>query len=418
MTRFAILAATLALLSCTHPTTAAPPAAVPDARAAAPAPTPVAPAPAPAKVPPEVVKAMNQFSLELYLGVRDQSGNLILSPSSIAAALGMTSAGARGLTLRELASALHLDGIADRDAALGALLDALAARDGQDGLALRVANRVWVRPGLHLAPGFAGTMHDRYRSSLGELDLARDPEAARAAINRWIADQTAQRIPELFARGQLAADSQMVLTNAIYFKGAWKESFRKELTRPAEFRSPGGKQIAQMMHADTFMRSFHDADVDVVELPYRGGMSMLIVVPIADDGLAAVEKRLPGAYQGWVEQLGPVEVQLALPRFTARKRLELKEVLRGLGVREAFADSADFSGITTDVALMIDAVVHEGFIEVNEEGAEAAGATGVVTVPTSAMPDPHPVVADHPFLYLIRDDATGAILFIGRVENV
>lgn len=371
----------------------------------------------------EAVAGTNQFTVDLYRTVAKKPGNVFASPLNVATALGMTAAGAKGETASQIAKVLHLpDGSTD---GLGALAEsvrgAVAAPDGGDA-AVTTANAGWFDESEPILPEFL----DRLRRSFGaephRVDFHNSPDAAREAVNRWVADQTRDKIQDLLKPDHVRADTSFVLTSAIYFKGYWAFPFDPKLTRDEPFKAPDGPVPAKLMNQSAQRLPYREDDeAQAVNLPYKdGSLSMLVVLPKRADGLAAVEAGLTAEkIHEWATTLRPSPVDLALPRFQSTAELNLKDELSALGMADAFDPAkADFSGITGRRDISLSAVVHKAFVEVEEKGTEAAAATAVVGLRMSAIPRP-PVVfrADRPFLYLIRDTKTGAILFIGRLEK-
>lgn len=368
----------------------------------------------------KVADSSNEFAANLFRELGRKKGNLFFSPFSLTSALGMTSAGARGRTAAEMRKALCFS-LADRalHPALGKLVARLVEKDS--GQKLGMANALWVRKGLALEPGYLAQMKASYGAAPREVDYAKDPERARKAINGWVEQQTLEKIKELLTPGDVDRGTRMVLTNAIYFHGLWAERFKKEQTRDGPFWLTRTRSVSTplMRLAGKKLGYRKGPAFALLELPYQGGRTaMMLVLPDARDGLAAVEK-LP-----WDKTLfeGLRETKLdevVLPRFKLTARYELQKVLQALGMKSAFGAGADFSGIAgKKEPLQISKVIHKAFVDVNEEGTEAAAATAVVTraagPPAAAAPR---FVADHPFLFFIRDRATGTILFVGRVVD-
>jgi serpin B len=388
------------------------------------APAPGQPTPVPdgnAKAaPPTVAYANNAFALDLYASLRQRQGNLFFSPHSIHVALGMTYAGARGPTARQMASVLHLTIPQDKlHAAFAALIKDLntGGKIGDRELyKLVVANALWAQNGYPFHADFQNVVSANYRAALRQVDFINATEDARLEINRWVEKQTNDKIKNLLPTGVLTPLTRLVLTNAIYFKSSWANQFPKFATRDAPFHVTSDKttQVKMMRQAERF-GYFEADDLQAVELPY------IVLLPRNADGLADLEKNLTGAkLADWVGGLKARRAQLALPRFTFSSQFSLSKTLQSLGMTDAFSpDAADLSGIATVEKLFIQAVIHKAFVDVNEEGTEAAAATAVA-IGVGAMLEPDkPVVftADHPFLFVIRHRDSGAILFIGRVVN-
>jgi serpin B len=382
--------------------------------------------------------ACNRFGFDLYARATVRDANLALSPLSAAAALAMAAAGARGETLAQMSRVLHVDGLADAQSAFAALLvseepgavDEIAGMLREAGAdqfpELAVADRVWVQKDRRYRADFLTVLRDQYRASLGQVDFIRVAEAARAEINGWVTEQTRGRITELLAQGDVGAYTRIVLTNAVYFKSKWQYPFVPEATHEEKFRTPTGAKPARMMRQVSFFRHAHLDDVQLVELPYVGDrISMIVVLPDGANGLDDAERQIGRSYDRWLAALTMREVNLWLPQWTTRKTLALADLLKAMGMALAFKpgpSGADFSGMSDQDAFYISAVIQQVFVDSNETGTEAAAATAVVmgmAVSESFPPPPRPVVfhADHPFVYIIRDRQTGAVLFLGRVVD-
>lgn len=366
-----------------------------------------------------VVGGNNRFALDLYARLREAEGNLFASPFSVSTALAMTSAGAAGRTAEEMAAVLHLpEDAAARHRAFGALIASLDTGAGLGGYRLSIANRLWAQAGFPFLETFLATTRDHYRAALGTVDFSRDAEGARGAINAWVEEKTEGRIEDLMPRGSVTADTRLVLANAIYFKGRWAAPFDRDLTHSGPFHVGPGRtvEVPLMRRHGTFRAAWAEG-LAVLELPYEGAdLSMLVILPDAEDGLPEVEGRLsPEAVDAWIGALRERGLVVTFPRFRVTSAFSLNAILAALGMPSAFdPDAADFSGMDGRRDLVIQAVVHKGFVEVNEEGTEAAAATGVSVGAVSA---PLMFIADHPFLFLIRDNVTGSLLFIGRVVD-
>lgn len=357
------------------------------------------------------------FALDLYARLREKnSGNLFFSPASISTALAMTYAGAKGQTADEMARALRFDAPPEQlHAAFEALLRVLRA--DRPGCQVSVVNQLWGQQGYRLLPEFLQTTGTRYGAELVELDFARSEEA-RQTINRWVAEQTRGKIEDLIPPDTLNASARLVLTNAIYFKGDWASKFMAEATQDAPFHMGDNKRVDAPLMFQQGLFSHATADgLQVLELPYAGGdLSMLVLLPDNPDGLADLEQRLTAEnLSQWTADLLPNEVLVYLPKFRLSGEFELADALHALGMVAAFDPArADFSGISGSRELFLSAAIHKAFVDVNEEGTEAAAATAIVGM-TGAAPTIHEFRADHPFAFLIRDNATGGLLFAGRV---
>ncbi len=368
----------------------------------------------------EVVRGNNQFAWDLYAKLREAEGNLFFSPYSISTALAMTYAGARGETAEQMAETLHFTAPdEDLHRAMGALVDALNKAGEEGDFELAVANALWGQSGYEFLDAFTEMVEKSYGAGLERVDFQRQTEAARQTINQWVEDKTNERIEDLLKPGVLSPDTRLVLTNAIYFKGDWASQFDKDATRDRPFTRVGGDKIdVPMMYQKGEFRYGGNNVCQILELPYEGDdLSMLVILPRTAEGLADLEKGLsPEWLDRWAQPMRKQEVHVYLPRFEITAEFSLKDVLIAMGMRDAFSEDADFSGMTGRRDLFISAVEHKAFVEVTEEGTEAAAATAVV-MNERAAPLPVTFRADHPFLFLIRDNGTGSILFVGRVAN-
>lgn len=373
-----------------------------------------------------LVAGNNAFALELYSELKSAEGNLFLSPYSISSALAMTYAGARGNTAAEMEKALHFGrGQAGTHPAFAALQARLAAAENQGNVRLAVANSLWPQAGYPFLPEYLKQVKDAYDADVAPLDFKGDVEGARQTINQWVARQTQEKIRDLIGRGGLDPLARLVLVNAVYFKGNWASPFKPEQTAPADFYvSPETTvPVPLMVQARKFAYAEFDGG-QVVQLPYAGnGLSMLVVLPQEKDGLAALEAQLtPERLAEWRRQLHARAVCVYLPKFKMKwGTAALNGPLQALGIVDAFRDArADFSGMDGQPRwLYVGAVLHQAFVEVNEGGTEAAAATAVVMEARAMRPQAPPVEfrADHPFLFLIQEERTGAILFLGRLAD-
>src|SRR5262245_17584153 len=371
----------------------------------------------------EVVQGNNQFAVDLYAKLREQPGNLFLSPASISTALALTYAGARGQTAEQMAKVLHFPAHQEKlHEAFAALQRGLNGAGAKGGYRLSLANRLWGQQGYHFHADFLTITRDTYSAELAQVDFAQEPETARQSINSWVEERTEARIKDLIPPGVLDDRTRLVLTNAIYFKGDWTKPFDKGATRDDIFRVTRDKTTrVPLMHKQDDFRFRAGDGLKVLDLPYaKGDLSAVILLPDAIDGLPALEAKLNQEGLGrWLSDLRKQKVQVFVPRFKLTCEFLLADVLRSMGMPLAFDEQrADLSGISSQERLSISAVIHKAFVDVNEEGTEAAAATGVVAT-TVALELDEPAVfrADHPFIFVIRDNRTGSILFMGRVAN-
>jgi serpin B len=373
----------------------------------------------------KVADSVNALAFDLYGRLSRQDGNLFFSPASISSALAMTYAGATGGTEKEMATVLHFaaTGLARKPfhEAFGTLTSLLNSSNERGGYVLNTANRLWGQKSYSFRDDFLTLTREQYGAELQTVDFAQS-EAARREINRWVEKQTRDKIVDLIPSGVLNQYTRLVLTNAIYFNGAWEHDFSKKATKDAPFYLSGGEKIeTKMMHQQNDFRYTAADGVQVVQLPYVGyEISMVVLLPAKRDGLPALEKKLSAEnVNRWIGSLGKREVKLALPKFKLTSQFQLSSVLKSLGMTTAFSDQADFSRMSTGERLRISEVLHKAFVDVNEQGTEAAAATAVLIEATGAPVPQEPVEfrADHPFVFLLRDNRTGAVLFLGRVVD-
>ncbi len=364
----------------------------------------------------------NRFAFDLLKVLPPDSENFVISPFSISAAMAMTYAGARGETKEQMARVMHFKnddtGFHQVYGEYLAELDQMAG----DSISLNIANSLWAQQDYHFLDSFFEVIESDYDSQTFQADFMADRESIRMDINDWVYKQTAENIDNLIARGVLTADTRLVLINAIHFFGPWLEEFDAELTREDTFYpSPGEQSQAYFMSKRDTFPYFEDENMQVLEMPYaEGNFSMMMILPAEGNELVQVEESLDAiCFFRLTRQVRPTAVELHLPRFDAQTKVDLEETLASMGMTDAFADYADFSGMTGQRDLKIDKVIHQAMIEVAEKGTEAAAATAVVAIRKSAVEqDAYTIFhADRPFLFFIKDNEHQSILFAGRVMD-
>ncbi|XP_070783960.1 leukocyte elastase inhibitor-like isoform X2 [Enoplosus armatus] len=410
--------------------------------------------------PTPLSKANTTFSLALLknLGDNDKTANLFYSPFSISSALAMVMLGARGNTATQMSEVLSFTE-AEKPQHAGAqqmqmqqqihsklplyLLKALKTQDCQDDVhvgfakllselnkadapyALSVANRLYGEQSYQFVEDFLGKTQKHYNAELETVDFVTSSDAARVHINSWVEKQTQGKIKDVLAQGVVDSMTRLVLVNAIYFKGNWNKQFQESATRDAKFRlNKKDTKPVKMMHQKTKfpLTYIPEANCQILEMPYKGKeLSMLIFLPNefedSTTGLEKLEKEL--TYDNFVEWTRPdmmdeVEVQVGLPRFKMEEKYDMKNVLVSMGMVDAFdITMSDFSGMSPANDLVLSKVIHKAFVEVNEEGTEAAAATAAIMMMRCFMP-PATFIADHPFLFFIRHNPSMSILFAGR----
>ncbi|MDH7486987.1 MAG: serpin family protein [Anaerolineae bacterium] len=373
-----------------------------------------------------VVAGNSAFAFDLYQALREAEGNLFYSPYSISAALAMTYAGARGDTELQMADTLHFTLPQARLHPAFNGLDQMLAQRGkgaagkdEQGFRLNIVNAIWGQKDYAFLAEFLDLLAENYGAGLRLLDFVRAPEEARLIINEWVSEQTEGRIKDLIPQGLIDELTRLVLTNAIYFNAAWAQPFQEELTADGPFYLLDGSQVTVPMMRQTESFGYGEGQgYQAVELPYDGQeLSMVILLP-EKGNFEPFEAALSAeGVQAIVQGLQQRQVALTLPRFKFESAFALADTLAAMGMPDAFGDAADFSGMTGERDLFISEVIHKAFVAVDEAGTEAAAATAVIMKRLSMPEQPVEVSVDRPFVFLIRDIETGAILFIGRVVN-
>ncbi len=380
---------------------------------------------------------VNDFGVDLYRMLTDPSRtrnatvdqappqqNLVFSPASIAIALAMTRTGARGTTATEMDTVLHVGDATALPHSMNALSAAFDSRTQQVAMpgsdpvdvTLNVANSLWGQQDLAFEKAFLDQLATEYGAGLQLVDYTTDPEGARKLINAWVNDATKQRIRELIPQGVITPESRLTLVNAIYMKAPWLNAFVKERTAPAAFTTLAGSTVqAPFMQLAEELKYSKGAGWQAVELPYVGNeLSMVLVLPDDGEALDSAVAAVPTV----ATTAATRQVTLSMPKFDIETTAELSTLLGAMGMPTAFTDSADFSGMTTKDKLVISAVIHQANITVDEAGTEAAAATGVTMRATSAnLNEPVALTLDRPFVFAIRDNPTGAVLFLGHIGD-
>jgi len=370
-----------------------------------------------------LVQNNSTFAMALYQKLcESEKGNVFCSPYSISTALAMTYAGARGNTEKEMAETLRFSLAQERlHPAFAQVESTLHDVQKSGDVKLSVANSLWPERSYVFRDDYMGLILKYYGVSITPLNYVQEPSASRITINKWVEEKTQSKITDILQPPDIDDLTRLVLVNAIYFKGSWKRQFNAEKTKEIPFHLSPQKSIQVPMM--TQEENFRHADLeffDMLELPYAGGgLSMLVMLPKTHDNLTQLEASLSVEnLKLWQERLGMKKVVVSLPKFKTTCRFGLNETLKAMGMIEAFnVRKADFSGMDKDNGLYISAVIHKAFVDVNEEGTEAAAATAVVMTLRSIPPPPVIFCVDRPFVFLIQENTTGSILFMGRVIN-
>jgi len=381
----------------------------------------------------------NHLAFLVYKTLLQQSNgtekveNVFFSPASIFAALTMVYAGTRGETANQMKELMKLEhGSTDKDLheAVHTMWQKLL--DCSSEASFELGNRIWLQSGMDVVESFQDTLRSYYQADAQQADFTTSAEKVRLEINEWVESQTKEKIKDLIGEGILNELTRFVIVNAIYFKGKWKVPFKKDDTTDLPFRSKDNVQsIPFMVKGGGRFRYFEDnvLKCQVLELPYQGtDIVMVLALPSDVDGLCAMidaidmqckeGKPLSDIVDNWV--LGrPEKVDVYIPRFKFSQSCELSNTLSKLGMSDLFNNNADLSGVTGKRDLFVKYVIHKAFVEVNEEGTEAAAATAAIAM-MRCMPIPRPTPvfkADHPFMFLIYDRNTKAVIFMGHAAD-
>lgn len=370
----------------------------------------------------EVVQGNNQFSFDLYQEMNKQeSGNVFYSPYSIFSALAMTYEGAENETAQEMKSVFYFPSKEELRPNFALVYNKIN-QASNDAYELRTGNALWVQHDYSFLDGYLSRVESYYGGKAANLDFVKEPEKSRNTINSFIAEQTNDKIKDLISASDLDSGTRMVLTNAIYFKGLWEYEFKKDRTREEDFKVSDDQTVkVEMMELrpEEDLNYAETEDLQIIELPYQGEkVSMFVILPRED--LSQLEPLNEEKFREWQGQMQerPVD-SVYLPKFKFKTKYYLKDVLVNMGMSNAFNPGlADFSGMTRGRDLFIDFVVHQAFVEVDEKGTEAAAATGVGMKLTAVMPQYQRIFnADHPFIFVLQDNETDSILFLGKVVD-
>jgi serpin B len=373
-----------------------------------------------------IVEANNKFAFDLYSKYKTEEGNIFISPYSISTALMMTYEGAKGQTAKEMQEVLYIPENAElRRNAVSQIYNELNKEDKP--YKLSTANALWSQEKFQFRKDYIDLVEKYYGGSVTNLDFVGNKESSRLVINGWVEEQTNDKIKDLIPSGALTTDTRLVLTNAIYFKGKWVKQFNENETKEQNFQIAQNNNIPvpMMQRADekSIFNYAENNDVQLLELPYSGeDLSMLIILP--KNSLENLENSFTlNQLSKWKESLAEQRVNIYIPRFKFETKYFMEKILPGMGMPTAFSNSSDFSGMEDDPSenLKIDNVVHQAFVEVNEEGTEAAAATAITIMAKATSVGSEPRIptfrADHPFILIIQQKDTGNILFMGRVNN-
>ncbi len=374
----------------------------------------------------QLAKDNTSFAVDLYIQLKSKDGNLLFSPYSISTALAMTYAGAKGDTEQQMAKTLRFSlSQTQLHNTFKELESTVNAVQKSGDIELSIANSLWPQLDYPFLKSYLALIENNYSAKITPLDYHQHTEASRNTINSWVESKTNNKIKELIAPGLLDASTRLVVTNAVYFKGKWILPFSKSMTNDETFHiSPNHPAKVPMMHQKEYFGYLETKDLQVLAMPYMGKqISIMIILPRKADTLENIEKQLTAdKIAEWKTALRSTQVEVTLPKFKFTSMFMLNESLYKMGMRDAFSEKANFAGMNGKPHdLYISAVIHKAFIELNEEGTEAAASTAVVMAKTMA-PMPSPIApsvfkADHPFAFVIYENTTDTVLFMGKVSD-
>ncbi|XP_032905363.1 leukocyte elastase inhibitor-like isoform X4 [Amblyraja radiata] len=366
-----------------------------------------------------------QFALDLFKHLDEQNrvGNIFVSPFSISVALALVYLGAKEKTAAQMAQMLGFDEVKDVHSEFQKLQTELINPKAK--YSLKLANRLYGEKTYTFLPDFLAASLKHYQAGLGAVDFLKAAEAARQEINSWTEEQTAGKIQNVLEKGTVGSDTRLVLVNAIYFKAKWKHTFKKRDSFTGQFKlNQSITKDLEMMQRTGFILYFHNREFafKIIELPYvQDELSMIILLPDDNNGLETLQRSFTlNRLRNWTnpKNMSITSVEVTLPKFKLEEKYDLSSILPNLGMVDAFDSmKANFSGMSEGEDLSVSKVIHQSFVEVDEEGTEAAAATAVTIVSTSTRFPPEEFKADHPFLFFIRHAKTQSILFYGRLTS-
>jgi len=370
-------------------------------------------------------RALADFALNIYKNASNdqehQGKNQILSPISIALALALLENGANGQTQQEIRQQLLQNGASEEVLSVYGALQKQLEKDTSKAQ-LKITNAIIHDQKTNLKQEYQQSAKQCLEARAEEADFRNQPEEARRKINQYVSQATHQKIQELLKQGSLNKETRVVLANALYYKAAWEQTFNQQQTKQGTFYRQGrqeDRQQVQMMRNEGQHRHSENDKLQMVELRYdQADTSMYVILPKQRDGLKELEREMNGdRLRQLIQNLSNRRVEIQLPRFAARSNMDLKKVLSKMGVQRMFNDNADLSRMS-DEKLKISQAVHEAYINVDEKGTEAAAATGFGANTLAMLQESTQFIADHPFMYTIVHNPTGAVVFIGRINEV
>lgn len=366
----------------------------------------------------DIIESNNLFTFNVYHQLTKPGKNLIFSPASITSALAMTYVGAKNNTFEEIGNTLYFN--CNIDEFSKDYVNLFKLNKSEDQVQFYSANSLWIQENLKLNQSFLDINKKDFQSSLNYTDFNNKPERSRLAINKWVEDQTNNKITNLLQPSSIDNGTRLVLVNALYFKGSWKNKFNKEKNIEADFQIAKNRTV-QSVFMNRYINSwyFSDKNVQIIDIPYSNGdLSLMIILPKSFRKFKKVEKKLDNEfYSNYIQKKEKKRINLFLPKFKIESEFDLNKTLYELGIHDAFSGSADFSGITDTEKLYISKVVHKANIAIDEEGTEAAAATAVMMRKTSMLLEDVDIHVNKPFIYLLRNNENNCIYFMGKITN-
>jgi len=367
----------------------------------------------------QIAESCNAFSCNLYSQLKQEDGNLFFSPFSISTALEMAYAGARGITEKEMAQVLHNTLSQEQLHPAYANLIQTLNNEQNDSYELSVANKLFIQKNFKLLPSFETIIKTNYTDALGFVDFVNNPQAAVDTVNNWVSLKTKEKIKDIISTKDIDDLTRLVIANAIYFKGKWEKPFDTKSTKISTFHvdNKNNVEVNTMRKKEKYNYMENDS-LKMLELYYKEkNLSMVIILPNEIDGLQDIEKNITSeTLTNWMSQLQSKKVTVEIPKFEIETSYHLKDNLKKMGMPSAFSGSANFKGMAQE-PLYISKVIHKAFIKTDEEGTEAAAATVIIMAKFAMREEPKTFIADHPFIFLIKDNQTDLILFMGRLAK-
>ena len=371
----------------------------------------------------EIVLANNQFAIDYYNQLDKENKNIFFSPFSISTAIAMTYEGTDGKTAEEIRKVFYFpQNNEQRKSSFAKIYNTLNNELKNEKITLNIANAIWKEKEYTFKKDFLETINKYYYGKTNSVDFKNAPEPSRKKINEWVEKQTNNKIQKLIPGGVISTYTKMVLTNAIYFKGKWTNLFEQKNTKEKDFLVSEDKNVkTQMMYQTDNFKYYEDTNFQYLQMNYKGNkISMLVILPKDKNGKTIYDFNIPTAKKipNVINSLKTKEVKINFPKIELRTNYSLKKDLQKMGMKEVFTNNANFSKMDPKNKLKVSEIYHKTYLKVDEEGTEAAAATAIVIAGTTSVPLPPKVFnANHPFAFIIKENKTGEILFIGKIVN-